>query len=1216
MSQTDPEVRLEANRTHDKLFARALDDLARWDPYAHSILSFHQLWSQHIGDVCRQYVTASTLIGDRKYLLNVTDVQVSPSVPIPSDCFRFGLSLTVSVTGTLQLHIRGVDPDDPPQLVASVETLLARIPCPVGRDQDLFHAAVSADDTELAGESPLPSSVFIIHGRLRTLPPIKQMLLDTPLLTELRDSWRCQVRSTHFRRPFRSTSTLELHIPKRTKSSASIGFIAVYLPFLPSSPLHLGVIAQALGAELETFVQLIVDILGQDFNEVLFRQYIISLRHHPSVANVRNQRQAILQLSRLYSRVVYSTGVNLSRGDVFPHCILGDDAGATTMRRKVFYLAYCTAQLILFRHGRHPGTPRDDYTSARITTSAEMVGQLFRTSLIAHVATTSKLLRRSLLQMAKKPSSTHCPPDLAKLFGEPRLSARIISAMANGIWSATRRGISIPANNNNTDALLCQLNRISSSLSSTDGVHTGPRALQPTQFGYTCAASTPDGESVGLVYEMARGATLSPDICQPHQMEQLVARILVPIGLKPIRRYLKGRSYSVALLKARDAFEQGIEEPSPTVTDGDEEEVEGDGEDEAVPTPSNDPLLPLSPDAYLFINVSGSITHVVESTQVETLIQTFREARRNGILPMFCFLSVLRARRTIRVLCQSGLLCRPLVVLSRLHHARPNMTLRDMLLMGIVEYVTPAEEQTICRIYASAGDRVTIPCEEATHMELSQTTWLSDVTAATPFTTSQQGPRAAYWSHQSKQLMSMEPKRPRGAVTTTQLWNAHRSLVSSAAGKRTGADIGRYTPCILAWAAVQGVQEDAIWVNKASVERGLMAASTTRVYTSDSNNVSTNVVETFERPSDVIAKKTASYAAIGENGLPRRGATVAGGDIIIGKTRTIKRNPQGGRQQRQMLTRRDISTVTCRDESGTVGHISSVSTPSGRRVVTHVVTARFPIVADKLSSRYAQKGVISQLVPAEDMIFSMRDGTTPDVICSPLSITSRLTMSSLLEALTGKAVAVSGDLDLGVDPQHFDISNRHHVSALGRVLAKYGFRADGKEMYMDGRTGEVLEVPIFVGVVDMARLVHLAAKKIHARALTGPRDPLSRQPRDGRRQGGGLRFGELEGAAVAAHGASAVLRERLCDLSDATTVAICARCHVTAIYNRRSRFRWCTVCQSHERIVRVKLPFGLLILMTELRAIGVTVEVMVDEEGAQADGVLLGTDVRPFPNQV
>ena len=194
-----------------------------------------------------------------------------------------------------------------------------------------------------------------------------------------------------------------------------------------------------------------------------------------------------------------------------------------------------------------------------------------------------------------------------------------------------------------------------------------------------------------------------------------------------------------------------------------------------------------------------------------------------------------------------------------------------------------------------------------------------------------------------------------------------------------------------------------------------------------------------------------------------------------------------------------------------------------------------------------------------------------------------------MEALTGKAVCVTGDRTLGVDQQTFTRGFADHRIQVENVLRDHGFAADGTEVFMDGRTGARIKTRLFVGCVEYYRLVHMAQKKIHARS-TGPRDPLTRQPRDGRRFGGGLRIGEMESSAICAHGCSRVLQERFCEHSDAFEVCICSKCGTIADEsNVDVLYTYCRRCCTCDGIFKVKIPFTFLLLLNELMSVGISV---------------------------
>ncbi len=255
---------------------------------------------------------------------------------------------------------------------------------------------------------------------------------------------------------------------------------------------------------------------------------------------------------------------------------------------------------------------------------------------------------------------------------------------------------------------------------------------------------------------------------------------------------------------------------------------------------------------------------------------------------------------------------------------------------------------------------------------------------------------------------------------------------------------------------------------------------------------------------------------------------------------------------------------------------------------------------DKGTTKHCQKGVCARRTSQEDCIFSEQTGISPDVMCAPLGIISRMTMGSLIEALTGKAVSLSGNLDAGVDKQLFNRGNNDKIKENMEILKKHGFSPRGVERFRDGRTGELLEGHVFCGVVDFFRLLQLSRKKIHARDI-GSRDLLTRQPSEGRRKGGGLRCGQMEGAALSSHGSAHILQARFKQWSDAFDIHVCARCKLPADGNERINYSWCRLCRSNEKVRRVSIPFTFLLTMWELMSMGIAVRIALAESDIPHD---------------
>jgi DNA-directed RNA polymerase beta subunit len=1064
----------------------------------HHILSFNNLLTKHIPDIVGTYGHFITMVNGKKYSFNMSDVVCSPTKPSTGNCHDFGLNYLFCVTCTIEFK----DEDD--NLISSCRTPLAHIPLMTGRS--VLCRGMDPDPEPFCG-------IFISKGKCRTIPPTKTVMYNTHLLSCKGNVHALQVRSSHTDKIFRSTSTIDILL-------SDIDTVSVRLPF-QNTPIHIRIIVIALGETIDGFIEMISCIAGGHYDRSMFRPFEIAMK--ADHMDITTADQAIMFISNTFDKNIASTGTNILKNEMFPH-ING------TFKDKCSYLCMCTVRLLLYKFGICKSTSRDDYSVSQIVSSADHVGSMFRLLFIAHIRTCCKLLRRMIV---KNPDTVRLP----RVYGEPRLSSRILSAVASGAWSPVRKGVSINLNSSNHDAVESQLRRISSSLATTSGNHTVPRNVMSDQYGFICAASSPDGDATGLIYELALTATISQPVSTNAILEELI-QLHLGTFLLPISDWCnRDRSECV--------------------------------------------------DDYFYFDSRGAWNYCI--VDPSAFITGFRRLRRAGIISPFAFIHCERDIRIIRVTFQAGILCRPLVIAGQQSRITPSMKMSWMLAQGIVEYISPSEQRTLCSIAVSI-DTVT---QRTTHIEITQASFLGVLASSVAFATGQQGPRLAYSTLQKKQIITGQKKRYRGAPDTGQLWNTHRPLVYSKTASMIPASstICRGVPVVLAMMSLPQNQEDAIVMKRGTLERGAFTMSDSREYISETTTSSTTKSETFECPSVAVSKKTASYKYIGPNGLPTKGDVVPGGSVIIGKTRGMKRASISDIEETSdNIVKCDISTCSKSGQDGMITSVTETNLPTGKRVRVVVTTTRIPQVGDKFTSQYAQKGVVGAIWDDVDMPFSMTTGMSPDVIVSPLSMTSRMTMSSMLEALCGKVVSVTCKPELGIDEQEYNKSNTRLHEQLGKELVTHGFSSDGTERFIDGRTGTVVNARIFTGVVDYYRLVHIASKKIHARS-TGPRDPLTRQPRDGRRFGGGLRIGEMESSALAAHGSSRVLQERFRELSDSFEIFVCAECQLICddVCDEIDYF-FCRQCQSNSRIRSVLVPFTFLVMSLELMSTGIHVK--------------------------
>ena len=276
-----------------------------------------------------------------------------------------------------------------------------------------------------------------------------------------------------------------------------------------------------------------------------------------------------------------------------------------------------------------------------------------------------------------------------------------------------------------------------------------------------------------------------------------------------------------------------------------------------------------------------------------------------------------------------------------------------------------------------------------------------------------------------------------------------------------------------------------------------------------------------------------------EDGIIRIGAEVRPGDILVGKV-TPKGETELTAEERLLRAifgekAREVRDTSLRVPHGEAGTIVDVKIftrensdelgPGVNQVIRcYIATKRKISVGDKMAGRHGNKGVISRILPEEDMPF-MEDGTPVDVVLNPQGIPSRMNLGQVLEVHLGMAAKALG---FKVETPVFDGAKSEEIEDL---LEQAGMSRDGKTWLRDGRTGDLFDNPITVGVMYMLKLHHLVDDKIHARS-TGPYSLVTQQPLGGKAQFGGQRFGEMEVWALEAYGAAYTLQEMLTVKSD------------------------------------------------------------------------------------
>ncbi len=330
-----------------------------------------------------------------------------------------------------------------------------------------------------------------------------------------------------------------------------------------------------------------------------------------------------------------------------------------------------------------------------------------------------------------------------------------------------------------------------------------------------------------------------------------------------------------------------------------------------------------------------------------------------------------------------------------------------------------------------------------------------------------------------------------------------------------------------------------------------------------------------------------SLKDLDDNGVIRIGAEVRPGDILVGKV-TPKGETELTAEERLLRAifgekAREVRDTSLRVPHGEAGTVVDVKVytrensdelgPGVNQIIRIYIAQKRKIsVGDKMAGRHGNKGVISRILPEEDMPF-MPDGTPVDVVLNPLGVPSRMNLGQVLEVHLGAAARMLG---WKVATPVFDGAFEEDIE---EMLDLAGLETNGKTILYDGRTGEPFDKPITVGVMYMLKLHHLVDDKIHARS-TGPYSLVTQQPLGGKAQFGGQRFGEMEVWALEAYGAAYTLQEILTIKSDDVI----------------GRVKTYEAIVKGENIPEPGVPESFKVLIKELQSLGLDVKLYNDNE--------------------
>jgi len=805
---------------------------------------------------------------------------------------------------------------------------------------------------------------------------------------------------------------------------------------------------------------------------------------------------------------------------------------------KAMFLGEAVCKLLELRLGWIEPDDKDHYGNKVIKFAGQMLADLFRTAF--------RNLVRDMKYQLERTGQKRGGNVVGAAIRTGIITDKLKNAIATGNWGRGKVGVTQLLDRTNYLSTLSHLRRVQSPLSRSQP-NFEARDLHATHFGRICPSETPEGVNCGLVKNLALSAIISVGVATPEVEERLWE-----LGAKPVR----------------DTDDR-------LATDG----------------------------CRIFMD--GRFLGYVDDG--ERLAKAFRKLRREGqINPSASILFVSPINELgyprLYISLSSGRVLRPLIVVE---NGRPLLTpdaiekvstgqqsWRELVELGIVELIDANEEEN-CLVAMNPDDVTT----KHTHLELFPAAMFGIAASIIPYPEHNQSPRNTYESAMAKQSLGFSsPTYPISPHVRQHLLVSPQAPVVRTKTldllKIDERPLGQN--CIVAVLSFEGYNiEDAVIMNKSSIERGLARSFFYRLYEGESKQYLGGMRDTFEIPSPESNirgyRGEKFYRLLEGDGVVSHESQVQGGDVVIGRTSPPRFMEEYKEFEIKGPYRRDTSVAVRPSEAGVVDSVfMTENVEGGRMYKVRVRDMRIPEIGDKFASRHGQKGVVGLVVPQEDMPYT-EEGIVPDIIINPHAFPSRMTVGQFIESIAGKASALRG---YAVDGSAFAGEN---IDGLEKVLKERGFEPTGREIMYDGKTGKKFDADVFVGVVYYQKLHHMVADKIHARAR-GQVQMLTKQPTEGRARGGGLRFGEMERDCLIAYGASMVLKDRLLDEADKTEIYVCEKCGLVAYYDAKQRKYTCKVDGDQAKISTVVVAYAFKLLLQEMVSLNIAPRLLLKDK--------------------
>lgn len=884
---------------------------------------------------------------------------------------------------------------------------------------------------------------------------------------------------------------------------------------------------------------------------------------HPSVVDGSNvlssngtpiytQEQALRYLSNFvkHDNIEYVQYVFIN--DMFPN--IGDN-----FREKALYLGYLVNKMVKTAIGAIKQNRRDNYMFKRVDTTGILIGNIFRdfyNKYRNHVR--SSIDREFTMGGMNNRLNLVTEGNFSRIFPSRIIDDHIHKSM-KGNWGLTgdpsEQGIVQDVSRLSYVSYISHVRRVNTPIDRSIKL-VEPHRLDTPQWGMMCPIESPDGGNIGLLKHMA----VTCEITLESKREDIM-KCLDDLNLIPLQKV--------------------------------------------------DPYT-IRGNAKVHLNNNWIGIH----DDPETLVKTMKKYRRSGVLNAFVSVTWKIDDNEVMIYSDSGRCCRPLLVSKSFENMNTDEKEWSKLVSGYTykyTYDKPTQKQELKEsaieyvdcfesnsIYVAMRHK-DLEKKRHTHVEIHPCLHLSVYTNTIPLANHNQAPRNVFSGQQGKQALGIYATNFNHRIDTASylLHYPQRALLSTKIAHYAHKNqMPNGENLIVAIATYTGYnQEDSVILNSSSVARGMFNVTAFKsIVESETVNENSGVSLLFDNPKKLkkegkeISYRYADWTKIDDDGFPIKNAHIDEDDAYLGMVAVHDQRVAGDdtddntvfNEKATQKVYKDVSKIAKKTVSGTVDNVIHYPLSDGmRQVKIRMRKFKVPELGDKMASTHGQKGVCGMVIPQEDMPHT-KNGLVPDIIVNPHAFPSRMTIGHLIECVLAKLGCLQGSY---IDGTPFE---DHCINDYYKMMERHGYQKHGDELMYNGYTGEQMKTEIFIGPTFYHRLKHMVKDKINYRA-GGPVELMTRQPTQGRANGGGLRIGEMETNAILAHGIISFVKESMMERSDGYYKYIDSRTGEDIVNNEKIGYYDSLYAQ------KVEVPYSWKLLQQELEGMAISTKLLVEK---------------------